>query len=427
MSAAQRLGRWRNAWIDRVRRRDAFAEVAFQLGEPLGREHPRAGLLEAGQLAVGDVAERRHENRRVNGRRDLPAFDERQALLVAMPGWRRVEDGPAADCRLAAQDDAVAPGRDDRRRKAKLSPALPDAHDSRLHARCPYVDVETRAVGDRLELVERDVEPERDRVRVVGDERLAARDLPALDARQADGDALPGFRPWDVAVVYLDAANAHGHARRLDPQLVSRADRARPERSRDDGADAAQRERPVHPETRRAIAARILDAVRGATDRHAQLVDPQAGLRADGDDLRAGYQLPGLLHREVENVRVHRVGLRHRDDASLDAEQTQDREVLVRLRPRALAGIDDEQEEVDAGRPGDHRADEALVPGHVDDRGAPAVRKLERRIAEVDRDAATLLLREAVRVLAGQCPDEPGLAVVDVTRSADRQRHVRGA
>ena len=198
-----------------------------------------------------DVAERRHENRRVNGRRDLPALHERQARLVAMPGWRRVEDGPAADRRLAAQDDSVASSRDDRRRKAKLSPALPDAHDPRRHARCPDVGVETRAVGDRLELVERDVEPERDRVRVGGDERLAARDLAALDTRQADGDALPRFRPWDVAVVYLDAANAHGHARRLDPELVSRADRARPERPGDDRPDAAQREGPVHPEPRR--------------------------------------------------------------------------------------------------------------------------------------------------------------------------------
>ena len=101
--------------------------------------------------------------------------------------------------------------------------------------------------------------------------------------------------------------------------------------------------------------------------------------------------------------------------------------MLERLRPGALSGVDHEQEEVDPRRPGDHRADEALVAGHVDDRDPTAVRQLERRVAEVDGDPAPLLLRQPVRVLPGQRPDEPGLAVVDVTRGADRQRHVRGA
>ena len=49
--------------------------------------------------------------------------------------------------------------------------------------------------------------------------------------------------------------------------------------------------------------------------------------------------------------------------------------------------------------------------------------QLERRVAEVDRDPAPLLLGKPVRVLAGQRPHEPRLAVVDVPRGADRQRH----
>ncbi len=154
---------------------------------------------------------------------------------------------------------------------------------------------------------------------------------------------------------------------------------------------------------------------------------PGAGLRADRDDLRVGDELLRLLESGLEQGRVHRVGLRHCDDAALDPEQPQDREVLERLRPGALSSVDHEQEEVDARRPGDHRADEALVARDVDDRDSRAVRQLERRVAEVDRDAPPPLLREAVRVLAGQRTDEPGLAVVDVTRGADRQRHVRGA
>ena len=99
--------------------------------------------------------------------------------------------------------------------------------------------------------------------------------------------------------------------------------------------------------------------------------------------------------------------------------------MLVRLRPRALAGVDDEQEEVDAGRAGDHRAHEALVAGDVDEREPAAVGQVERRVAEVDRDAARLLLGQPVGVLARQRAHEPRLAVVDVPGGADGQRASR--
>ena len=61
-------------------------------------------------------------------------------------------------------------------------------------------------------------------------------------------------------------------------------------------------------------------------------------------------------------------------------------------------------------------------PGHVDEREPAAVGQLERRVAEVDRDPALLLLGQPVGVLPGQRADEPRLAVVDVPGGADRQR-----
>ena len=96
--------------------------------------------------------------------------------------------------------------------------------------------------------------------------------------------------------------------------------------------------------------------------------------------------------------------------------------MLVCLRPRTLGGVDHEQEEVDTRGAGDHVADEALVPRDVDERQAPPVRKLERRVAEVDRDAALLLLGQAVGVLAGERAYEPRLAVVDVARGSYGER-----
>ena len=175
----------------------------------------------------------------------------------------------------------------------------------------------------------------------------------------------------------------------------------------------------------RAVAARMRPLARDLGERRAQLVEPGAGACAHRDDGRAGNELLRLGAGELERLLVDEVGLRERDDAVLDPEQAEDRQVLVRLRPRALGGVDHEQEEVDAGRAGDHRADEPLVPGDVDHRQLRAVRQLERRVAEVDRDAARVLLRQPVGVLAGQRLDERRLAVVDVAGGADRQRHRR--
>jgi hypothetical protein len=95
----------------------------------------------------------------------------------------------------------------------------------------------------------------------------------------------------------------------------------------------------------------------------------------------------------------------------------------VRARTSPLAGVDDEQEEVDPRGAGHHRADEALVPRHVDERQPPSVRQLEQGVAEVDRDAAPPLLGQPVGVLTRQRLHEPCLAVVDVPGGADRQCH----
>ena len=76
----------------------------------------------------------------------------------------------------------------------------------------------------------------------------------------------------------------------------------------------------------------------------------------------------------------------------VDAEETEDGEMLSRLRHDAFVGRDDEECEIDSRRAGHHRADERLVAGHVDDADRPDAIELERCEAEIDRDAASLLL-----------------------------------
>ena len=74
----------------------------------------------------------------------------------------------------------------------------------------------------------------------------------------------------------------------------------------------------------------------------------------------------------------------------------------TRLRHHAVVGGDHQQEQVDAGGAGDHGAHEALVAGHVDDAEAAAAGQLELGVAELDGDAALLLLAQTVGVLAGE-------------------------
>ena len=99
---------------------------------------------------------------------------------------------------------------------------------------------------------------------------------------------------------------------------------------------------------------------------------------------------------------VDEVGLGQRDDAVADAEQLEDAQVLLALGLPALGGGDDEQAGVDAAHAGQHVAEEADVAGHVDEADRLARREHGVGEAEVDGEAAPLLLLEAVRVGAGE-------------------------
>ena len=255
------------------------------------------------------------------------------------------------------------------------------------------------------------------------DESVAPAHLMSLERGEVDGDALTRLRALDRQVVDLDAADAHHSSRGLEPQQVASGRRARPECPGCNRADSAETERTVEVQARRTRRAPLLHL--DPRERRSQLVEASSRSRGDRDDLGTGHQVARLVERELERLRVDGVRLRHGDDTAVDAEQAKDREMLVRLRPSTLLRVDDEQKEVDPGRAGDHHPHEALVPGDVDERQAPATRQLERRIAEVDRDAA----RSAPRG-GGPCPSrerahEPGLAVVDVAGGADGQRHAR--
>jgi hypothetical protein len=63
------------------------------------------------------------------------------------------------------------------------------------------------------------------------------------------------------------------------------------------------------------------------------------------------------------------------------------------------------------------------VPGDVDEVEAGPVVEVEVGVADVDRHAPGALLGQAVRVDAGDRPQQRRLAVVDVAGGADDDRH----
>ena len=157
-----------------------------------------------------------------------------------------------------------------------------------------------------------------------------------------------------------------------------------------------------------------------AAQRLAQAIDPLARARRAVHDVGAPprpEQLARLLAGEGREIRLHRVGLVHDDDGAVEAQQLAHRDVLAGLGHDPLVGRDDEHHELHARSARDHGAHQAPVTGDVHDAGVQAA-QIERREAELDRDAALLLLGEAIGVDAGQRAHQGRLAVVDVAGGA---------
>ena len=73
------------------------------------------------------------------------------------------------------------------------------------------------------------------------------------------------------------------------------------------------------------------------------------------------------------------VRLGHDGDAVADPERIEQRQVLERLRARAVVGGHDEERGVDLAGPDEHVADEAVVTRHVDE--VERRRRVEARCA----------------------------------------------
>ena len=122
----------------------------------------------------------------MDGRGHVSPLEQLDAFEAGVARGSGVDDAPAADGRARAEHEAVSAGGDGGRGEAQLRVALADPPDRGRDLRRAVVDVHAGAVGDRLELLERDVQPEARRVGARLDERVAAPQLRSLDPGQAD-------------------------------------------------------------------------------------------------------------------------------------------------------------------------------------------------------------------------------------------------
>ena len=95
--------------------------------------------------------------------------------------------------------------------------------------------------------------------------------------------------------------------------------------------------------------------------------------------------------------------------------------MLPRLRHYAVVRGNDQHGQVNGADAGHHGLDEALVPGHVDDRGLIP----QKGKAEFNGNPPRPLFRGLVGIHAGQGLDQQGFAVVDVpSRANNSVRHL---
>src|SRR5438105_4966165 len=179
---------------------------------------------------------------------------------------------------------------------------------------------EPRPVGDRLELLERDVEAVADRIGAGLDERVPAAERVPVERGEVERHALAGVGPRHRLVVHLDAPDTYVEPARLGAELVAGTDRPGPERPGDYGADPAQREDPVNVQARRAEQRLPLDRPGRGGECRPKLLESGARLRAHGHDVGLRHELSRLLERELERLLVDCVGLRDGDDSAPDPE-----------------------------------------------------------------------------------------------------------
>src|SRR5581483_562443 len=261
----------------------------------------------------------------------------------------------------------------------------------------------------------------------IGD-HVTASEVRSLDAREVHRHPLPVGCAWRGDAVHLQTSNPRRIAGGEDAYRVAFGDCTGDRRPGHDDPVSAHDEGAIdrQPEVPGARFRWRRGELRG--DPISEDVETGSRHRRHRDDRRT---FEGRVEREDLDLLadgrdtrlVDEIRLRDNEDPAPDTEEMENVQMLLGLRHHPVVRGDREEDEVHPVRAGEHVPDEPLVPGHVDDPGALAVGSVEEGEAEIDRDAALLLLLQTVRVLPGERTDQGGLPVVDVPGGPDDHGH----
>ncbi|MEX2197753.1 MAG: hypothetical protein WD886_03015 [Burkholderiales bacterium] len=315
---------------------------------------------------------------------------------------------------VVAQQQPIAMPRGDGVRECEAREA-PERREPRLQHRGAQVHADRPdARARRAEPGHLDIQmPRHRRRRGVGDD-IPAPDVLARQAVQRERTALARRRALRFAAVRAQAAHARPAARRQDLYLVACADRAGNDGAGHDEPQAVDDEGTVDVQAKALSPIAWRNVLGQIHEPPAQRVHAFACSRGGLHDLRVGDKRTQFRFRFDQALRRHAIDLAQDGEQPRRAEMLEDRQVLARLRHRAVVGRDHEKREIDARHARRHIAHEALVPRHVDEGDRSQVGE-----AEVNGHPAALLLRQPVGVDAGERAYERGLAVVDVACGSD--------
>ena len=260
----------------------------------------------------------------------------------------------------------------------------------------------------------------------------AERVLADAVAGEVEGAAVARAAALRDAVLGVQAADADREAGGAGDEVVAEGDAAGEHGAGDDGAGARQREAAVDGEA---------EGRAGRLARCARRRRPRGG--------RAGRPTPAPVAEETATISAPSrpvpisalaISLRAAARRSGSTRSALVRATRPRVRPSRSriarcsrvcgmtpsSAATTSEREVDAAGAGEHVVHEPLVAGHVDE-ADHAVAGRHVGEAEVDGDAAGLLLLQPVGVDAGQRPHQAGLAVVDVAGGADDHRAGSGS
>ena len=127
----------------------------------------------------------------------------------------------------------------------------------------------------------------------------------------------------------------------------------------------------------------------------------------------------GLSRKALDGFGRSEVRLGEDHRAAIHAQQVENRQMFERLRHDPVIDGDCQKREIDSARAREHRVNETLVAWNINEADPLPGARGHIGEAQIDRDAARLLILQPVAIDARQGFDQRRLAVIDMTGEAD--------